>query len=75
MEENKVQLEVDELVSNGKTALEEFVKLDQEKIDYIVAKVSVTILDNHEHLARLAIEETKRGTFEDKCTKNLFTSE
>ena len=75
MEENKVTLEVNELVANGVAALQEFVKLDQEKIDYIVAKVSVTILDNHEKLARLAIEETKRGTFEDKCTKNLFACE
>ena len=75
MEENSTVLEIEQLVSNGREALNEFIKLDQEKIDYIVAKVSVTILDNHEKLARLAIEETKRGIFEDKATKNLFACE
>ena len=67
--------EVDELVKKGLVALEKFRELDQEKIDYIVAKVSTKVLDQHEYLARLAVEETKRGVFEDKCTKNLFACE
>ena len=67
--------EVNELVKKGLVALEEFRKLDQEQVDYIVAKVSTSVLDHHEYLARLAIEETGRGVFEDKCTKNLFACE
>ncbi|MBQ9792336.1 MAG: bifunctional acetaldehyde-CoA/alcohol dehydrogenase [Clostridia bacterium] len=66
---------IDQLVSNGQTALEEFRKLDQKQVDYIVAKCSVAALDNHGSLAMLAIEETKRGVFEDKATKNLYASE
>jgi hypothetical protein len=75
MEENKVITpteEVNELVKKAQVALNEYLALDQEKIDYIVAKCSVAGLDNHGVLAELAINETKRGVFEDKATKNLF---
>ena len=81
MEEKKLtpaeaaQAEVDALVKKGLKALDEFASFDQEKIDYIVAKMSVAGLDHHGILARKAIEETKRGCFEDKATKNLFACE
>lgn len=67
--------EVDELVKKGQVALNEFLKLNQEQIDYIVAKCSVAGLDHHGDLAAAAINETKRGIFEDKATKNLFACE
>ncbi len=67
--------EVEKLVANAQEALKEFLELDQEKIDYIVAKCSVAGLDNHGILAKSAIDETKRGVFEDKATKNLFACE
>ena len=67
--------EVDGLVKKALKALEEYASYDQEKIDYIVAKCSVAALDKHGELAKLAIEETKRGVFEDKATKNLFACE
>lgn len=74
-EENLALKEVDELVKKGNAALDEFLKLNQEQIDYIVAKCCVSGLDHHGTLARLAIEETGRGVFEDKATKNLFACE
>lgn len=67
--------EVNKLVENAMKALDEFMLLDQEKIDYIVAKCSVAALDKHGVLAKSAIEETKRGVLEDKATKNLFACE
>ncbi|MCI1245076.1 MAG: bifunctional acetaldehyde-CoA/alcohol dehydrogenase [Bacilli bacterium] len=67
--------EVDELVRKGLTALGQFESFNQEQIDYIVAKMSVAGLDKHGFLARKAIEETHRGVFEDKATKNLFACE
>ncbi|WP_039864817.1 bifunctional acetaldehyde-CoA/alcohol dehydrogenase [Holdemania filiformis] len=69
------QAEVNQLVENGLQALDDFLKLDQDQVDYIVAKCSVAALDKHGELAKLAIEETKRGVFEDKATKNLFACE
>lgn len=67
--------EVDEKVDKALKALDEYAKFDQEKIDYIVAKCSVAALDQHGVLAKLAVEETGRGVFEDKATKNLFACE
>ncbi len=69
------EAEVDGLVQKGLKALAAFASYDQEKIDYIVAKMSVAGLDHHGDLARKAIEETHRGCFEDKATKNLFACE
>ncbi|MDY4788797.1 MAG: bifunctional acetaldehyde-CoA/alcohol dehydrogenase [Bacilli bacterium] len=77
MEELKInaEQEVNSLVEKGLKALEEFEQLNQEQIDYIVAKCSVVALDKHGYLALEAIKETKRGVFEDKATKNLFACE
>ncbi|HEY5834792.1 MAG TPA: bifunctional acetaldehyde-CoA/alcohol dehydrogenase [Streptomyces sp.] len=66
---------VSRLVGRGTRALTAFAGLDQEQIDHIVAKASVAALDHHTHLARLAVEETGRGVFEDKAAKNMFASE
>ncbi|MBQ3670732.1 MAG: bifunctional acetaldehyde-CoA/alcohol dehydrogenase [Treponema sp.] len=69
------QKEINGLVERAQKALEEYASFDQEKIDYIVAKASVAALDHHGSLAQLAVEETRRGVFEDKATKNLFACE
>ena len=72
---NNTQQMIDSLVAKATKALEEFASFDQEKIDYIVAKCSVAGLDHHGTLAKAAIDETGRGVFEDKATKNLFACE
>ena len=69
------QSEVNALVAKASKALDEFLSLNQEQVDYIVAKCSVAGLDHHGSLAKLAIDETGRGIFEDKATKNLFACE
>ncbi|WP_115073568.1 bifunctional acetaldehyde-CoA/alcohol dehydrogenase [Canicola haemoglobinophilus] len=69
------QIEVNSLVEKGLIALEEFRQLNQQQVDYIVAKASVAALDKHGVLAMHAYEETGRGVFEDKATKNLFACE
>ncbi len=76
-EEKRIAAEqhVDELVQKGLVALEEMRQLNQEQVDYIVAKASVAALDAHGELALHAYEETGRGVFEDKATKNLFACE
>lgn len=67
--------EVDQLVARGQAALAAFGNFDQDQINYIVKKASVAALDQHGHLAKLAVDETGRGVFEDKATKNLFACE
>jgi len=71
----EAEAHVDGLVRNALKALDEFRQLNQEQIDYIVAKASVAALDQHGVLAKHAHEETRRGVFEDKATKNLFACE
>ena len=71
----EAEAHVDILVRHGLKALEQFRELNQEQVDYIVAKASVAALDQHGVLAKHAYEETRRGVFEDKATKNLFACE
>lgn len=66
---------IDGLVANAHKALEGFMKLNQEQVDAIVKAMTLAGLDNHMSLAKMAIEETKRGVYEDKITKNLFATE
>ncbi|MFJ7068265.1 bifunctional acetaldehyde-CoA/alcohol dehydrogenase [Streptomyces sp. NPDC101115] len=69
------RIAVDELVDNAAKALADFESFTQEQVDHIVAKASVAALDQHTALARLAVEETGRGVFEDKAAKNMFACE
>ncbi|MFJ6938432.1 bifunctional acetaldehyde-CoA/alcohol dehydrogenase [Streptomyces sp. NPDC101132] len=66
---------VDGLVQDALTALGRFETFTQEQVDHIVKKASLAALAAHGELARLAVEETGRGLFEDKAVKNLFACE
>ena len=66
---------IDGLVSKAQTALEEYMKLDQEQVDKIVHAMALAGLDNHMLLAKMAFEETGRGVVEDKIIKNIFATE
>lgn len=66
---------IDDLVNNGLIALEQFHYYDQEQIDRIVKAMAVAGLDQHMQLAKMAVEETKRGVYEDKIIKNIFATE
>lgn len=66
---------IDTLVEKGQKALKEFQNFDQETIDKIVKEMALAGLDKHMYLAKLAVEETKRGVYEDKITKNIFSTE
>ncbi|MGW7386323.1 bifunctional acetaldehyde-CoA/alcohol dehydrogenase [Streptomyces sp. NPDC054794] len=70
-----IAIAVDRLVTNGLKALTDYDSLTQEQVDHIVKKASVAALDQHTALARLAVEETGRGVFEDKAAKNMFACE
>ncbi|SER74088.1 bifunctional acetaldehyde-CoA/alcohol dehydrogenase [Salisediminibacterium halotolerans] len=66
---------IDRLVENGQKASESFMNFDQETVDAIVHKMALAGLDQHMPLAKLAHEETGRGVYEDKITKNIFATE
>ncbi|MCI4063042.1 bifunctional acetaldehyde-CoA/alcohol dehydrogenase [Micromonospora sp. R77] len=66
---------IDSLVADGLKALADYDRFTQEQVDHIVRKASVAALDRHAALARLAVDETGRGVFEDKAVKNIFACE
>lgn len=76
-EEEKIEVQnmVDDLMKRAKKASMEYRKLDQEQIDRIVKKMSMAGLNEHMKLAKLAVEETGRGVYEDKVIKNMFATE
>ena len=76
-EEQKAHVEqmVNELVEKAKMASKEYMKLDQEQVNKIIKAMSMAGLEHHMELAKLAVEETGRGIYEDKITKNLFATE
>lgn len=67
--------EVENLLVKAKTAQEEYLRFNQEEIDAMVKTMAMAGVDKHMELARLAVEETKMGVYEDKVTKNLFATE
>ena len=72
---NDTQKMINDLIERAKIAQQEYTKLSQEDVDRIVKQMAMAVLENHMMLARLAVDETKRGIYEDKITKNMFASE
>ncbi|MGF7032184.1 acetaldehyde dehydrogenase/alcohol dehydrogenase [Paenibacillus mucilaginosus] len=67
--------EVGRLVAKAVKAQQAFMRLDQAQVDAIVQAMALAGLEQHMKLAKMAVEETGRGVYEDKITKNLFATE
>ena len=76
-EEERIKISnmIDDLVAKAKEASKEYMKLNQEQVDNIVKQMSMAGLEHHMELAKMAVEETGRGIYEDKITKNMFATE
>ena len=74
-EKQRIKQMVDSLVERAKIASQEYLSLDQEQVNRIIKAMAMAGLENHMKLAKMAIEETKRGIYEDKITKNMFATE
>ena len=74
-EEQEIKQMIDDLVEKAKVASQEYLKLDQETVNNITKAMAMAGLENHMRLAKMAVEETKRGIYEDKITKNMFATE
>ena len=74
-ERNRISSMIDDLISKTKEASKEYMKLDQDQINNIVKQMSMAGLEHHMELAKMAVEETGRGIYEDKITKNMFATE
>ena len=71
----EVEKMVNDLVDRARVAAEEYKQLNQAQVDRIVQRMSMAGLDNHMRLAKMAVDETGRGIYEDKITKNMFAAE
>ena len=63
------------LISRARTAAAVFSQFTQEDVDRIVKPMVLTGLEQAQHLARMAVEETKLGVMEDKFLKNMVATE
>ncbi len=61
-----------ELVAKARAAMDVFIDYDQEQVNEVVQAVAWAIIkqENAEELARLAVEDTGLGNYEDKVNKN-----
>jgi acetaldehyde dehydrogenase/alcohol dehydrogenase len=66
---------LEKLVSQARTAAAVFTQCTQEDVDRIVKPMVLAGLEQAQHLARLAIEETRIGVLEDKVIKNMVATE
>lgn len=73
--EINVDTMIDQYVEKAKKALDEFMLMNQEQVDKVVKAMTLAGLDKHMELAKMAVEETGRGVYEDKITKNMFATE
>ena len=70
-----VQTVIDELATKGVESLDAMANFTQEQVDHIVHQAAIAALDTHMYLAKLAVDETGRGIYEDKANKNMYASE
>ena len=73
--DNSCHDEIDMLIAQAEKAASELLKLRQEDVDRIVHAMARAGEAERLELARLAVEETAMGVFEDKVIKNQFATE
>lgn len=66
--------EVRDLIREAKKAQEVFGTFDQRQVDQIVKAIAEACAANAERLAKMAVEETGFGVWQDKVLKNLLGS-
>ena len=61
---------IQEQVSKARHAQIEYESFNQEQVDAIVRDIGKFVFDNAELLARMAVDETEMGSYDDKVLKN-----
>lgn len=61
---------IQELVAKASIAQATYESFKQEQVDAIVRDIGKFVFDNAEQLARMAVDETGMGSYEDKILKN-----
>jgi len=63
-------MNIQEMVLLSRKAQRQMEAFNQEQVDQMVRAVAKVVYDNAEEYARLAVEETRMGVYEDKVNKN-----
>ena len=66
--------EVRNLIANAKVAQRELATYSQDKVDKIICEIANACAKEAENLAKMAVEETGFGVWQDKVLKNLLGS-
>jgi len=59
-----------DFISRAKAAQQKFEQYSQEQVDLVVKTVAKTVYDHADMLAKVAVEETGMGVYQDKIIKN-----
>ncbi|NLZ55339.1 MAG: aldehyde dehydrogenase family protein, partial [Clostridiaceae bacterium] len=70
MSENDARAQIEALISKARKAQKIIEEYSQEQVDALVRAVAKVIFDNAASLARMAVDETGMGVYEDKVKKN-----
>ncbi|MCL5072994.1 MAG: aldehyde dehydrogenase family protein, partial [Actinobacteria bacterium] len=62
---------VDSMLVKARSAQAGFEKFSQEQVDQVVKAIAKVVYDNAKELARMAVDETRMGNYEDKLKKKL----
>ena len=66
---------IKEMIDKSLVALSKWEKSSQEKIDKVVREIARTVYDNAEELARITVDETGIGNYEDNVLQDKRKSE
>ena len=61
---------IQELVAKARVAQSSYESFKQDQVDAIVRDIGKYVYDNAEMLARMAVDETEMGSYDDKVLKN-----
>jgi succinate-semialdehyde dehydrogenase len=61
---------IESMVDQSREAQKAFEQFNQQQVDEIVRAVAKVVYDRAEELARMAVDETRMGVFQDKIKKN-----
>lgn len=67
----EAEMIIKEMLEKARTAQKELESYTQEQVDELCKNMAKAIFDNAEMLAKMAVEETGMGVYEDKVKKNL----
>ena len=65
----QIETMVDELVAKAHKAQQEFESFNQEQVDAVVRAIGKVVYDRAEELAKMAVEESGMGVYENKVAK------